>query len=58
MRTSGASTDTPLIIAVVCVAIGMLVIFAGGPDDVLRVLDRAVRSLGDALFSAYQHFRA
>jgi hypothetical protein len=42
MRTSGASTDTPLTIVVVCVAIGMLIIFAGGPDDVLRVLDRAV----------------
>jgi hypothetical protein len=58
MRTSGASTDTPLTIVVVCVAIGMLIIFAGGPDDVIRVLDRAVHFVGDAMFRAYQHFRA
>jgi hypothetical protein len=58
MRTSGASTETTLIIAVVCVAVGILVILAGGPGEVLRVLDGAVHSVGDALFKAYQHFRA
>jgi hypothetical protein len=58
MRTSGASTDTPLIVVAVCVAIGMLVIFAGGPDEVLRALDRGAHSVADALFRAYQYFRA
>ena len=58
MRTSGASTDTPMIIAVCGVALGLLVLFAGGPGELLHVLDRAIQSVGDALLKAYQNFRA
>jgi hypothetical protein len=58
MRTSGASTDTPLTVAILCIAIGLIVVFAGGPGELLRVLDRALQSMGEALFKAYQSFRA
>ena len=58
MRTSGASTDTPMTIAVCCIALGLLVLFAGGPTEFMHVLNRAIQSLGDALLKAYQNFRA
>lgn len=57
MRTSGAPTDTPLPIAVCLVALGLLILFAGGPWEFLRVLDQAFRAAADTLFQAYQNFR-
>ena len=57
MRTSGASTDTPMTVAVCAIALGLLVLFAGGPDEFMHVLNRAIQSVGDALFKAYQNFR-
>jgi hypothetical protein len=57
MKTSGASTETAMTVAVCCIALGLLVAIGGGPSEVLRVLDRAIRSLADALIQAYQSFR-
>jgi hypothetical protein len=42
-------------IAVCCIAIGLLVLFAGGPGELLHVLDRAVRSLAAAVETAYHN---
>jgi hypothetical protein len=58
MRTSGGSTETPMTIAVCCIALGLLVLFAGGPSELLHVLDRTIRSVGMALLTAYHNFRA
>jgi hypothetical protein len=58
MKTSGASTETSLTIAVCAIALALLVMFAGGPSEFLQVLNRAMQSVSDALFRAYQNFRA
>ena len=58
MRTSGASTDTPMIVAVCFIALGVVLLLAGGPNELLRVLDRALQTVGDTLLNAYQNFRA
>ena len=57
MKTSGGSTETAMIVAVCCIALGLLVLLGGGPREVLLVLDRAIHSLADALIQAYQSFR-
>jgi hypothetical protein len=45
-------------VAVCAIALGLLVLFAGGPGEFMHVLNRAIQSVGDALFKAYQNFRA
>jgi hypothetical protein len=47
-----------MIVVVGCIALGLLVLFAGGPNELLRVLDRALHSVGEILVRAYQSFRA
>jgi hypothetical protein len=45
-------------VAVCCIALALLVMFAGGPNEFMHVLNRAIQSVSDALFKAYQSFRA
>jgi hypothetical protein len=44
-------------ITVCAIALALLVMFAGGPNEFMHVLNRAVQSVGAALLSAYHNFR-
>jgi hypothetical protein len=43
---------------VVLIAFTLLVIFAGGPRELLLALQKTVETVGDFLFTTYQSFRA
>jgi hypothetical protein len=58
MRTSGAPTERAMTIAVLLIALGLLMVLAGGPDELLRALDQTLHSIGGVLFDAYQNLRA
>jgi hypothetical protein len=45
-------------IAVCAIAFALLVMFAGGPSEFMHIMNRAIQSVSDALFKAYQNFRA
>jgi hypothetical protein len=57
MRTSGAATESRMIIAVVLIALTLLIAFAGGPREFLLTLQDAVQAVGAFLFTTYQNFR-
>ena len=43
MRTSGASTETNMSVAVFVIAAALLVFFAGGPSECMRIFDHTVK---------------
>ncbi len=50
MRTSGASyNDSLLVMLVLGIALGILVVLAGGPHDFVRLLDDLTRAALDAI---------
>jgi hypothetical protein len=58
MRTSGSENETTLTIAVLVIAIGLLIAFAGGPSELMLALEHTLRAVAGAVFSIYQNFRA
>ena len=57
MRTSGAASETNMTIVVMVIALGLLVLFSGGPREFLLALQGAITNVGSFLFAAYQSFR-
>jgi hypothetical protein len=45
-------------IAVMVIAFGLLILFAGGPREFLLALQGAITNVGSFLFAAYQSLRA
>jgi hypothetical protein len=57
MQTSGASTESRMTITIILIAVGLLVILAGGPSDFLKVVDRVLQTGFQACLKVYQGLR-
>lgn len=53
MRTSGAPTETSMTVAVSIVALGVLTLLAGGPDELLLTIERLLRAASEILYQAW-----
>ena len=58
MRTSGRASETQLTFVVTLVAIGFLVILAGGPGQVMADVEHMLEAVAAAIVQVYQNVRA
>jgi hypothetical protein len=57
MRTSGAVTESKLTVAVFIIALGCLVLLAGGPSQFLETVERALEAAAGAVYHVYRSVR-
>jgi hypothetical protein len=53
MRTSGSGTETRLMVAVTLIALGMVMVLAGGPSQFLSNCEHALRGVATTLHDAW-----
>ena len=53
MRTSGADNESQLVVAVACVALGFVVLLAGGPSQFLTTCEQALRGVATSVQEAW-----
>jgi len=58
MRTSGASTESRMTIAMALIALGVLVVLAGGPSDFMKACESMLRSVAESIYQGWLSFRA
>ena len=58
MRSSGRASETQLTFVVTLVAIGFLVILAGGPGQVMADAEHMLEAVAAAIVQFYQNVRA
>lgn len=56
MRTSGASRESGLTLAMVIIAFGVVTLLAGGPDNLMKACEATLRGLSDSAYRAWQSF--
>ncbi len=49
MKTSGAATEHRMTIALVVVGVGIAMLLAGGPTELMIAFERALRSVGQSI---------
>jgi hypothetical protein len=57
MRTSGASTEKSMSVTVFVIAAALLVMFAGGPSEFMRIVDHSVKVAVDYCAQLYHGSR-
>lgn len=57
MRTSGAATESRLTLAIALVALGIVILLAGGPTDFMHACEDALRALAESLYQGWLSFR-
>ncbi len=57
MRTSGTATESRLTVAILVVALGLLVLLAGGPTEFLKLVEAALESAASSAYQAFQGAR-
>lgn len=57
MRTSGAATETRLTLAMGAIALGVIVLLAGGPSSFLIACEQALRSVAESIYQGWLTFR-
>ena len=58
MRTSGAATESRMTLAIGLVALGVIMVLAGGPHEFFVTCDKALRGLAEAIYQGWLSFRA
>lgn len=58
MRTSGAATETRLTVAIGIVALGVIVLLAGGPANFMIACEHALRAVAESIYQGWLTFRA
>lgn len=58
MRTSGIASEKPMTLVVCLVAVGFLVMLAGGPSEFMHLFQQTVDSAAASVMKFAQHLRS
>jgi hypothetical protein len=58
MRTSGIASEGKLTVAVFLIAIGFLMVLAGGPSQFMLAVERTLEAAATGVYEIYQNMRA
>ena len=58
MRTSGATQESRLTLAVWVIALGVIILVAGGPGNLMNACENTLRSVAEAIYRGWLAFRA
>ena len=56
MRTSGAPTESRMTFAMAVVALGVVVLLAGGPTPFMQACERGLQSVAEAIYQGWRSF--
>lgn len=56
MRTSGAATETRLTFAMGIIALGVVMLLAGGPREFMLTCERAFQTVAEAIYQGWLSF--
>ncbi len=56
MRTSGAATESNMIVVMGIIVLGVLTVLAGGPVDLMLLLERLLQSIAESAYQAWVAF--
>jgi len=57
MRTSGAATETRMTLAVALVALGIVMLLAGGPSEFMFACENMLRQVAESIYAGWLTFR-
>ena len=57
MRTSGASTESRMTLAIAIIALGMAMLLAGGPANLMQACENVLRATAEAVYQGWLSFR-
>lgn len=56
MRTSGAVTESRMTLAMAVIALGVVMLLAGGPAQFMLACERALQSIAEAVYRGWLAF--
>lgn len=56
MRTSGAVTESRMTLAMAVIALGVVMLLAGGPAEFLLACERALQGIAEAIYRGWLAF--
>ncbi len=57
MRTSGIASEGKLTVIIFLIAIGFMMVLAGGPSEFMTAIERTLEAAADGVFQMYQNAR-
>jgi hypothetical protein len=57
MRTSGASTESRMTIAMAIIALGVAMLLAGGPANLMQLCENSLRTVAESVYQGWLAFR-
>lgn len=54
MRTSGAPTESSMVVAMLVIAVAILMVLAGGPAEFLLTLEHMLWAAGEAVYQTWR----
>lgn len=56
MRTSGAATESRMTLAMAVIALGVVMLLAGGPTEFLLMCENALQTIAEAIYRGWLAF--
>jgi hypothetical protein len=53
MRTSGAATESRMTLAMAIIALGVVMVLAGGPKDLMLACERGLQAAAESIYQAW-----
>jgi hypothetical protein len=57
MRTSGAPTESKMTVAMALIALGVVMVLAGGPVNFFQACERGLQSVAESLYQGWRSFK-
>jgi hypothetical protein len=57
MRTSGASTESRMTLAMAIIAFGVVMVLSGGPDNFMQACESGLRTVAESIYQGWLTFR-
>lgn len=57
MRTSGASTESRMTLAMAIIAFGVVMVLSGGPADFMQACESGLRTVAESIYQGWLTFR-
>jgi hypothetical protein len=58
MRASGKGSDGKMTVVILLLALGFMVVLAGGPSEFMTLVERTLEAAAAGVFQMYQNVRA
>ena len=57
MRTSGAPTESKMTAAMAIIALGVVMLLAGGPTNFMKACERGLQTVAESVYQGWRSFK-